>query len=101
MRRYHPDNIARQPDLTLPSPAKGPEPLAKTTELERAKGMWGHQLCNEQPVGPVDSSVKIKTNSVTPKIGGAWNTQFEQNGSRMKSGVYAGTLRVVSMHRSV
>ena len=81
--KYHPDNIAREPDLSLPEPAVGPEPHAKLTELDKKKGMWGHQLCCEKPFGPSETTVRIK-DGVTPKVGQQWNTQFESNGSNMK-----------------
>jgi len=98
--RYHPDNMARQPDLTLPEQPKGPEPMAKITELDKQKGMWGHQLCCEKAFGPGETTLRIK-DQVTAKVGGKWNTQFESGGSNMKSGVYGGTLRVVSMEEQV
>jgi hypothetical protein len=60
-RRYHPDNTARMPDLSLPEPVKGPEPLCKTTEQDTAKGMWGHAQQYELQYGPVDSSHKVRT----------------------------------------
>ena len=65
----------------MPKPAVGPDPLCKMDDHDRAKGMWGHQQGFELQYGPVDSSTKVKTNSVTAKIGQQWNTQFEQNGS--------------------
>ena len=42
--------------------------------------------------GPSETTTWIKQ-GITPKIGQQWNTQFERNGSRMKSGVYAGSIR--------
>ncbi len=82
----------RKPDTSLPDPVKGPEPVAKMTEIDKARGMWGHQLSSECSLGgaPVDSSDRVKTNAITPKVGSSWNLQFEQNGSKMKSGVCAG-----------
>ena len=62
-RRYHPDNTGRQPDLSLPKPAKGPEPLCKMTDHDRAKGMWGHQLGHELIGAVVDSSTKVRMHS--------------------------------------
>lgn len=99
------------PDLSLPEPVKGPEPLCKTTDHDVLKGMWGHAQQSELQYGPVDSSHKVrtlpargantprpssrppppcraaqvKTNSVTAKIGQQWNTQFEQNGTSSPS----------------
>ena len=49
------------PDLSLPEPVKGPEPLCKTTDLDVAKGMWGHAQQSELQYGPVDSSHKVRT----------------------------------------
>ena len=60
-RRYHPDNTARMPDLSLPEPVKGPEPLCKTTDHDVLKGMWGHAQQSELQYGPVDSSHKVRT----------------------------------------
>ena len=60
-RRYHPDNMAKVPDLSLPEPVKGPEPLCKATATDVAKGLWGHALQAEIPYGPLDSSLKVRT----------------------------------------
>ena len=60
-RRYHPDNMAKVPDLSLPEPVKGPEPLCKATATDVAKGLWGHALVAEIPYGPLDSSLKVRT----------------------------------------
>ena len=59
-RRYHPDNMAKVPDLSLPEPVKGPEPLCKATATDVAKGLWGHALVAEIPYGPLDSSLKVR-----------------------------------------
>merc|ERR1719263_513626 len=99
--KYHPDNMAKVPDLSLPEPVKGPEPLCKATAVDAAKGLWGHALQAEIPYGPLDSSLKIRTNTITAKIGQQWNVQFEQNGSRMKSGVYAGSHKQLTSQERV
>ena len=49
------------PDLSLPEPVKGPEPLCKTTDHDVLKGMWGHAQQSELQYGPVDSSHKVRT----------------------------------------
>ena len=114
-RRYHPDNMAKVPDLSLPEPVKGPEPLCKATATDVAKGLWGHALVAEIPYGPLDSSLKvrtpparrltdfrpsfrpaplfavqIRTNTITAKIGQQWNVQFEQNGAQRGLGLGLG-----------
>ena len=40
------------------------------------------------------TTTRIKDN-VTPKVGQTWNTQFEQNGSKMKSAVYRSRVQIV------
>ena len=92
---YHPDNLNRKVDLSLPKPVESPAPPAQFTKNERAQGMWGHRLMAEMPYGTQETTTRIKA-YISPKVGmkGGWNTQAERGVSTMKSGIYATSYRI-------
>ena len=92
--RYHPDNLQRVGDYSLPEPVKGPAAPAKIEEVDmKTKGAWGHRLCCERPYGPNETTTRIKDN-VTTKVGSSWNKTItvERGTSTMCSAMYGGSL---------
>ena len=89
---YHPDNLNRKVDLSLPKPVESPAPPAQFTKNERAQGMWGHRLMAEMPYGTQETTTRIK-DSVTPKVGSTWVSTvfFEKGRSTSQSAMYGGS----------
>ena len=74
--KNHPENTAKEPDLSLPKSVEAPPPLAPFTPLERSQGYWGHQLMAEQYIGSKTETRSRMKVEVTPKVG--------QKSSRLK-----------------
>ena len=92
--QYHPDNLQRKPDLTLPPPVQGPPPVAEISELDKKmRGAWGSELCCERPYGKNETRAWIK-DAVTSKVGSSWGATMhtEKAKSQMTSAMYAGSL---------
>lgn len=103
--KNHPDNLARQPDLTLPTMPVAPKPTCSFSELDKKaspQSSWGHSLCLEKPYGKGDTRTRMKSD-VTSKIGSNWGATVhaEQSKSVMMSAMYSGSLREASFEEMI